>query len=188
MYGYNENNGITYNNQKRLDEIDNRIFERNIPTKNLDMVFDPRPAHTRRTIFPIVDCQGFNTTQSNQVYNQLTQFNPGSSAPYSGYATFVDQENKLKNLFSPLQKGSGQGKFIPSSQSDMYNVNVSTSRPVEQTHNLLFENYNKFDSFNPNVHSLGFETFNNHTRQQRKNIGINTMKANEANHELEKND
>jgi hypothetical protein len=184
MYGYNQENGIIYNNQERLDEIDKRIFERNIPTKDLERVFDPRPSHTRRTIFPIIDKQSFNVLSDNKVYNQRTQFNPGTTAPYSGYATFVDEENKLKNLFSPLQKGGIQGKYVPSSNSDMYKVNVSTTVPVEQSHNLLFESYNNFDTFNPNIHKLGYEVFNNHTRQQRRNVSIEEMKENEKKNEL----
>jgi hypothetical protein len=181
MYGYNKENDIVYNNQERLDEIDNRIFERNLPSNELNKVYDPRPTHTRRTFYPIVDNQSFKAVENNVVYSQETQFNPGTSAPYSGYATFIDKEAQLKNLFTVNQKGGGQGLYIPSSNSELYNMRVQTSqdRKVEQKHELLFNDYNKFSNYNPNVNDLGFETFNNHTRQQRRNIPLEQMKHNE---------
>ena len=176
MYGYNQNNGVTYNNQERLDEIDNRIFERNLASKGLTKVYDPRPSHTRRTFYPIVDNQSFKAVRPEVVYNQETQFNPGTSAPYGGYATFIDNEHKLKNMFAPLQKGGGQGVYIPGSNSELYNMRVETTKPQQMTHNMLFKEYNNFEKYNPNVHDLGFETFNNHTRQQRRNIPVEQMK------------
>jgi hypothetical protein len=183
MYGYNSKNDIVYNNQERLDEIDNRIFERNLPSKDLTTVYDPRPSHTRRSFLPIVDNQAFQSVKPNLVYNQQSQFNPGTSAPFSGYATFIDNENRLKNLFAPLQKGGGQGLFIPSSSSDLYNMKLNEQQTdniqnnnVDNKHNLLFKSYNNFNTYNPNVNGLGFETFNNHTRQQRRNVPVNELK------------
>ena len=178
MYGYNENNGLIYNGQERLDEIDNRIMSRNIPSSDLERVYDPRPSHTRRRFYPTIDKQGYNSAlPKHGIYNQNNVFNPGTSAPYSGYAKFIDSENSLKNIFHPLQKGSIQGKFVPSSNSDMYKVNMGNSlgsnKNNENKHSLLFKDYNKFNEYNPNTNNLGFETFNNHTRQQRRNLPLN---------------
>ena len=102
MYGVVK--GVYYQNQERLDELNNRIMSRNIPSEGLEQVYDPRPSHTRRVFMPIVDQLAFSKTprQSKDAYNQHGQFNPGTSAPFSGYATFIDQETRLKNIFMPL--------------------------------------------------------------------------------------
>ena len=188
MYGYNQNNGIIYQNQELLDEIDNRIMERNIPTTTLQSVFDPRPANTRRVIFPALDCHKPSNTPiiNKQPYNNRNTFNPGSKSPFSGYATFIDQETKLKNLFSPIQKEAAQNTFIPSSNSDLYNFNHLPQINYQQTninqpHTLLFQDYNQFKPFNPNSKNIGLDSFNNHTRQQRRAIPVSTVSCDQVN-------
>lgn len=187
MYGLNRDNGILYQHQERMDQIDKGIESRRKGTHQLDMVFDPRPVHTRRVIFPVVDCYKESRTQiiTNIPYNQHHQFNPASSAPFSGYATYIDDDNRLKNLFSPLQKGTAQGLYIPSSKSDLYNHRTlrPTSNFLEEGNerNLLFVNYNDFDTFNPNTYNdkIGIETFNNNTRVQRRGVSGRAFDCND---------
>jgi hypothetical protein len=178
MYGLNRENGILYQHQERMDQIDKGIESRRKGTHTLDMVFDPRPAHTRRVIFPIIDCHQESRTPiiTSNSYNQHNQFNPASSAPYSGYATYIDDENRLKNIFHPLQKGTAQNLYIPSSKSDLYNHRTlkPTSNFLEDGNerNLLFVNNNDFDAFNPNSYDdkIGIDMFNNNTRIQRRGV------------------
>ena len=103
-------------------------------------------------------------------FDPFTAFNPGQQGPNTGYKSNIDVESKLMNRFAPLQK-CAQNKFIPGSNSDMYNTKYLTYKENEDFigHNLLFENQ-KFNNFNPNECNLGFEFFNNHTRQQQKNV------------------
>ena len=177
MYGYNSNNGVTYNGQERLDEIDTRIFSRNLPSEDLERVYDPRPSHTRRRHFPTMDIEGYEKVEAS-IYNQHQQFNPGTSAPYSGYAKFIDNENTLKNIFHPLQKGGAQGTYVPSSGSELYNSRIRENREKtnENPHNLLFKSYNDFGVFNHNEYNLAGNVFNNHTRQQRKSVSLKSTK------------
>ena len=44
--------GICYNNDGRVDEINSRIYDRNIPSQQLQMSFDPRSVETRYVRFP----------------------------------------------------------------------------------------------------------------------------------------
>jgi hypothetical protein len=176
MYGVAK--GVRICNIERLEQLNNRIYDRNIPSHELQSNFDPRPVKTRQVLFPTLDCyQPSNTPINNQpTYNQHGQFNPGSSAPYSGWATNIDNESKVKTLFRTTQKWAPQNSYIPGSQSDMYvaNKNMYQSTP-EQTsrnlghHELLFKR-EQFDHFNPNKCGLGMDRFDNHTRQQTKNL------------------
>ena len=55
----------------------------------------------------------------------------------------------------------------------MYNANylIPSSKPVTMTNKLLFKK-EEFNPFNPNECNLGFKLFDNHTRQQTKNIKL----------------
>ena len=174
MYGVVD--GVYYCNQQRDQELSNRIYDRNIPSKLLQMEYNPpRSVPTRYVRFPALDCRLPSSVplQKFPPYNQMTQFNPGQGAPYSGYATYIDQDSRLKDIFMAAQKNTAQTQYIPSSQSDMFNVNVTTTHPVHMTNQELFTK-EQFAPFNPNPCNLGNEILHNHTRQQIKNLPIST--------------
>ena len=166
--------GVQYCNVERVQELNDRIYNRNIPSRPLEPVFDPIQAPTRYVRFPALDCR----KQSNvpiaatrqAPYNQMAQFNPGTNAPFSGYAKYVDQESRVQNMFMAQQKGNAQSQYIPSSKSDLYQTIVTTSQPVPMTNQGLFHE-EQFNAFNPNACNLGNKVLNNHTRQQVKNLG-----------------
>jgi len=176
MYGVAK--GYKQCNTERLEILNDRIYDRNLPSQELQQTFDPRPVRTRQVLFPALDCHMPSNTpiKVQPTFNQETQFNPGSSAPYSGWATRIDTDSKVKVMFRTTQKWTPQNSYIPGSNSDLYreNVNIPTFT-LKQTHNtlgshsLLFKR-EQFDNFNPNPCNLGSDKFNNHTRQQVKNI------------------
>ena len=167
MYGVT--NGLYYCQENRVEELNNRISSRNIPSESLPPSFSIRAVPTRYVKMPVVDCRPPAKVKiSNSCkYDQHTIFNPGDSAPYVGYSSAIDQDSRLKNIFFPLQK-CDQAQYIPSSKSDLYNYQV-ISNPSRQNHTLLFKTEN-FDTFNPNTCNLGKKLFNNHTRVQTKNL------------------
>tara|TARA_Y100000780_G_C13688823_1_gene418698 strand:- start:3202 stop:3732 length:531 start_codon:yes stop_codon:yes gene_type:complete len=176
MYGVAK--GVRICNQERLKELDDRIYARNIPSTTLESQFDPRPVKTRQVIFPVLDCYASSNTNiiRRQNYNQSNQFNPGTSAPYSGWATNIDNESKMKRMFRTTQKWCPQTEYIPSSRSDLYisNKNVKktpdiVTKSMLGERELLFKR-EQFNYFNPNPCNLGGDRFNNHTRQQVKNL------------------
>ena len=172
MYGVPK--GVYYCNQNRTQELSDRIYKRNIPSQQIQMSFDPRQVPTKYVRFPVLDCQLPNNVpiQNRGVYNQQQTFNPGQMAPYSGYATKVDDESKVQNMFEATQKWTPQSKFIPGSKSNMYVNKVVTSpeNQVQMTNQLLFKE-ETFAPFNPNPCGLGNNMLYNHTRQQVKNLG-----------------
>lgn len=179
MYGVV--NGVYYCNNERVEELNKRIYERNIPSHKLQQVFDPRPTNTRRTMFPAFDCEGLEAkTKIEKIpsYNPFRQFNPGTSAPFSGYATNIDQESRVRNIFMPNQKYTGQTTYVPSTKSDLYNAPPveKTKRVVKMPHQELFKQP-EFAPFDPTENAdIGYELFNNHTRQQTKNIRVDPCK------------
>ena len=165
---------VYYCQMNRTQELSNRMYDRNIPSHQIGQAYFARPVDTYATVFPILDCHKQSTVAKATFppYCQREVFNPGQAAPYEGYSKNVDIESALHNSFHPTQK-CVQGKYIPSSRSDMFNANylIPASRPVNMTNKLLFKKEN-FNVFNPNQCNLGYKIFNNHIRQQTKNVKL----------------
>lgn len=165
-------NGVYYCGNDRLNELNNRISERNIPSEPLQPQLSMRAVPTKYTTMPILDQRANPNTQLNQytTFNTMTTFNPGTSAPWSGYATNINTESLLHNQFFALQK-CDQSEYIPSSTSDLYNAFSSGSeQSVEQPYPNLFVPPVIYTKFNPNTCNIGNNLFDNFTRQQIKNL------------------
>ena len=153
----------------RNNEINDRIYNRNIPSQILQPYLNIRPVMTKYSIMPIVDPRKENKVRAEQmpVYNTQTIFNPGNTkSPWSGYD--VNQESDLKNQIFALQKCS-QASYVPSSNSDLYKWTFNPSYKVTQTHDLLFKE-EKFTPFDPNPEKIGHGLFHNSTRTQIKDL------------------
>ena len=162
--------GICYGQNERTDELNHRMTERQFPDSPLQPNYDPRPVPTKYAFFPMINRR---TSIKEPVlpypdYNSSVLFNPGSSAPRSGFS--VDTEMTLRNQNFALQRGANQATYVPSSNSDLYNVQI-VSRPSIQPNPYLFEKPTFDAQSHPNVvHSLiGRDTFFNNTRTQLRN-------------------
>ena len=106
-------------------------------------------------------------------FNLEQIFNPGNvtaSAPWSGYASNVNNESELRGQIFALQECS-QAKYIPSSKSSLYNVQWKNSLEINQPFPELFKKEtfgptNTNDEFN----KIGYSLFNNATRQQLRDL------------------
>lgn len=160
-------------NDNRNQILNNRIYNRNVPSRIIHQSLDPRATQTRQVLYPALNvfAPSAYPILSNEDYNQGGQFNPGVNAPYSGYASFVDLETRLHNSFAPVQKYNVNNKYIPMSTSELYveSVKEDELKRAQQPHPKLFEEQ-FFQLKNTNPHNLGRNAFNNHTRQQVKNI------------------
>ena len=162
-------NDVYYCNLEKIPTINERIFSRNRADTDLEKLLSCRPVKTRQVEFPMLDCKKRSSEPIHKTvkYNTNLIFNPSAKGPYSGYN--VDLETQLFNQNTPLQK-CVQNKYIPSSQSDLYNNNYLV--PSMGISNMLIQKKEKFNSFNPNKCRLGLEMFNNSTRQQTKNVKL----------------
>tara|TARA_Y100000590_G_C15662348_1_gene993157 strand:+ start:635 stop:1135 length:501 start_codon:yes stop_codon:yes gene_type:complete len=165
MYGVI--NGLYRCSDKRVEDLNTRIYRRNVPSGKLQPLFDPRSVPTRYTTMPIIDSKTKANTfiEKLPIYSPHKTFNPGYRGPISGYK--IDQDSRLRNIFFPLQK-CPQRYYVPSTTSDLYNFSMMI-RPVHMTHNLLFKE-ETFEPFNPNKCRTGENLFHNHTKYQIKNI------------------
>lgn len=154
------------------NDVNKRIYERNIPSATLQPSFSIRPVQTKYTLFSLDS----NHTPADvsiikePVYNVESVFNPGNTqGPWSGFATKINTESKLRNQYFALQR-SEQSVYVPSSNSDLYNdPTVDSSMIVKDTFPYLNKT-EQFDSHNPNTIQVGLDTFHNCTRQQLKTM------------------
>jgi hypothetical protein len=167
MYGVID--GIYYCNNDRVEDLNNRISERNIPSQKLQSQFGIRPVSTKYAMMPILDRRAIPTVPIERMptYNIATTFSPGNDqGPWSGFAEKIDDDSRLRNQFFALQRAD-QAYYIPPTTSDLYNVEV-VGRPVQQPFPDLFTTQH-FMPFNPNTCNVGGNFFNNCIRQQTKN-------------------
>lgn len=171
MYGVIH--GYKVCNMDRNLELDNRIYQRNIPSSQLQPSFSMRPVSTKYDLMGIFDRRAPATVplQHMPTYSVSQVFNPGTAqAPWSGFASNINTESSLRNQFFALQNCE-QSQYVPSSMSDMY----QQSGPLESSNQLPnpfhhLQREEQFADFNPNPCNLGRGVFMNHTRQQLKEL------------------
>jgi hypothetical protein len=157
---------------QRTEELNQRIAYRNMPSSPLQPQFDIRPQSSKYAKMPIVDRRENHQELIKVIptYDIGVTFNPGSAqGPWSGFATNINNESRLRNQFYALQKGAGQSSFIPSKESDLYKHRPIPVTPSEQPFPDLFDKA-QFTEFNPCPKGLGGNFFENCTRQQIKEL------------------
>lgn len=160
--------GVYICNDGRLDEMNNKMYERNIPSANLQPQYSIRPTSTKYGYMQILDQRRSSVTplQSYGIYSTSSVFNPGNAqAPWSGFSNNINTESILRNQFFALQNCE-QSEYVPSSTIYLYQTKIDY-KPVQQNHPLLFEK-SDLAPFNPNTSNVGNNLFNNHTRNQLK--------------------
>ena len=170
FYGVVE--GVSYQQNERVEDLNNRIQDRQFPDHPLEPNYQFRPVPTKYSRYPIVERR--TSTKETRLkypeYNQYGNFNPGSDiAPINGFFKNVDTETILRNQIFSLQNYP-QNVYIPTSKSDLYNVTV-ISRPSEQPYPLLFANPELQQNLHPNIETsnIGKNIFFNPTRVQLRN-------------------
>ena len=62
-------NGVYYCNNERVDELNERIASRNIPSQKLQAQFDVRPVSTKYAMMPILDRRAVPTVHIEKMPN-----------------------------------------------------------------------------------------------------------------------
>lgn len=158
---------------QKQQTINLRAFERNIPSQPLQPYLEARPVSTKYSILPLIDHRKAVTTPliSQPTYSPDKIYNPGNNTgPWSGYASNINDESELRNQIFALQKCT-QSAYVPSSQSNLYQVQWKNKSNDNQPFPKLFES----ETFcpvnpNPNPDKIGYSLFNNATRQQIKDL------------------
>lgn len=164
---------VIMQNFEKNNLINEKIYERVIPSDELILNFDPRPVQTKYTHMPILDTLKNSTVmlKESNIFNPNDIFFPGNAkSNFRGFVDAIDKESSLRNQFFALQK-SDQSKYIPSTQSNLYNNEVFQLTLNEDLDNNLLFNEENFNNFNPNLNNkIGADRFNNSTRVQLKNL------------------
>lgn len=111
-------------------QINNRIFDRNIPSAPLQPYLSVYPVDTKHTVLPIIDQRKQSSIQLPQYpsFNIHKTFNPGTTkSPFSGFAANINIESELKNQIFALQKND-QAVYVPNSSSDLFNYKIRSKR------------------------------------------------------------
>jgi hypothetical protein len=168
-------NGVIQGQNARVDELNQRIYDRFVPDANLEPNYDPRPVPTKYALFPVVDRRTPATVGIPQMPLYDTQTGPfapfESRAPISGFLANVDVESKLRAQVHCLAKYGREDEYIPSSDSDLYKVAVpGGSDPSPQPFAGLFQRPvfdNQPGFVDPRI---GQDRFFNHTRTQLRSL------------------
>lgn len=119
----------------RVEELNARLYSRNVPSGSPPMVFSPRPVQTKYTNQPILDVHVAPTVPIRGIGAPV--FLPGDSAPFNGFTDNIDVDSALKNINFALQKHP-MAVYVPESASDLYKTAPPRPQQVQQPHPMLF--------------------------------------------------
>lgn len=165
--------GAWFGQNGRTDELNVRIYSRNIADVPLAPNFDPRPIATKQSMFPLINSRKSVSEPIHPAIrcNSELHFAPSNKNRVNAdiYFSNIDVETKLRNQTTALQHGAYQGVYIPSSKSDLYNATLSVAgRAESQPFPHLFKSSDSaFQTHIPeNLSTIGRNSFFNHTRNQ----------------------
>ena len=165
-------NGCFHGQHDRVNELNNRIVDRQFPDTPLRPNFDPRPVPTKYALFPIIDRRtpAEIPIESSDYLDDSGFYPTSTNGPPKVVLQNIDTESILRNQTVALQHGAPRGVFVPSSQSDLYQVSIDSRMGEEQPFPNLFTTPHISSSRNPVMNtSIGNSTFHNFTRIQLRN-------------------
>ena len=135
------------------NQINTKLYDRNVPSHNLQPYLDVRPIATKYVVLPTGDQRQTSQLIQQPTYFTGSTFNPGDAAPWSGYNVNLETDMRLKG-------------FTPDSKSDLFNY-VRRSKPnsiAAVPHPLLFRE----ERFSGQIKSVDKDSklFNNSTRER----------------------
>jgi hypothetical protein len=134
--------GIEYLQHARTDELNDRIFQRiefDKSNKVLKPLYNPRPAMTKRSVFPVVDLRCPSTVPLNNYLDYSDNVPMPTKGPVDGFFHNVALESELRNQYFALSNAN-QRYYVPSTNSDLYrNRPVAGSLNEQQPYPYLFE-------------------------------------------------
>ena len=172
IYGIPE--GISYGQFQRQDELNNKIYQRNLPDQKLKPNFDPRSVQTKYSRFPIINRRTEPQIPIEKYLDHSVEsnFTPSNTKGHvSGFINNVHTESVLRNQFFSIQKGADQSVYVPSSNSDLYKVTmpISTQNEVQPFPSLFKQNtFDQNKRFSQDI-QIGNDVFYNNTRTQLRN-------------------
>ena len=163
--------GVIYGQHDRVDELNNRIMDRQFSDKPLAPNFSSRPVGTKYSRFGIADRRAPYEEEIRPVetHNLQTNFSPATQrGPPSTMLQNIDLESALRNQNVAFQRKALQSVYVPDSSSELFNVRV-LSTPGPNPHPSLFNRPSTQSiprEMNVRNINIGKDLFNNNTRTQ----------------------
>ena len=160
-----DQSSVYYTPSTVLNEMNDRIFTRQIGSNPATVPLSQIPASTRREV------NRSETTKHTVKHQQVHGWYPstGVTEPsYAGYASNVGDESKVRASDTPLTKCLLNANYRPTAGSDMYN-NWSHPPLPHPTHTDKAQELPTGLVSSAEAQSPYQTKFNNHTRQQTKN-------------------
>jgi hypothetical protein len=146
---------------ERTQELNDRIYDRNVISNSPPIYFSPRSVPTKYTTMPMLDHKLIPNVMIHPSSFTSKDFLPGTHGPY--FSSHVDEESILRNVGTILQ-ASSQFVYVPSSKSDLY-VTAIAPKPVEQPHPYLFQRVETSQSCSQVPYPFNPVLFNQDTHQ-----------------------
>lgn len=168
--------GCSFGQNERVDEINQRMYDRNLPTavsNDISKIFSPKPSlypvSTKYKVFPIHD----DRKMPKKKYGK---------GPW--YGDYVDNENDLfnrnyrygadNNIENVMNEIGGRARqdtsYIPSINSSLYKVEVPLSTMDKQPFPLLFQQFTYTTTDNKFIYEDDAYVLNKTTKQNIKRI------------------
>ena len=165
--------GVSYGQNERVDELNDRLQSRQFSDKPLAPNFSGRPVETKQSRFQIMDRRAPFQEQiiPMEPHTVETNFSPATHrGPPSTFFTNVDVESGLRNQTVALQRGSIQSVYVPDSTSDLYRVHVPSSTGPNPHPGLFVSQTFRETRTGTMNNNIGKDVFNNHTRTQLRGL------------------
>lgn len=165
--------GLWQGQQGRLNELDDRLAERQFPDRPLQPNFDFRPVPTKYAYLPIIDRRAKPSVPivRQEMYNTATNFSPATSnGPVATYLANIDLETVLQNRHVSLQHGADQGVYVPDSSSDLYGFTAVGRQEDMGERAMIFEKQGLDTRLSAVAKKVGQDRFHNNTRTQLRGL------------------
>jgi len=131
------------------NQINTNLYNRNVPSHNLQPYLDVRPVSTKYVVLPTGDQRKTSQLIQQPTYFTASTFNPGDAAPRSGFNVNLETDMRFRG-------------FTPDSKSDLFKYNFKPNTIAVNSHPLLFKE-EQFSGRSVEKDSL---LFNNATRER----------------------
>jgi len=123
--------GVSYGQHDRVDELNDRIQNRQFSDKPLAPNFSSRPVVTKYSRFQIADRRApayEEEIRPVETHNTQTNFNPATlRGPPASMLQNIDLESALRNQNVAFQRNCVQSTYVPDSRSELFNVRVHSA-------------------------------------------------------------
>ncbi len=131
------------------NQINTTLYNRNVPSHNLQPYLDVRPVATKYVVLPTGDKRTTSQLIQQPTYFTNGVFNPGDAAPRSGFNVNLETDMRFRG-------------FMPDSKSDLFKYNFKPNTIAVNSHPLLF----KEERFTGRILEKDSLLFNNITRER----------------------